>query len=194
MNKKIKRDNSILKKVIIGIIILIILIPIIVYITIKGTNKGIEKEFNKEGYTTSKEDAFYRKITTNNTLDDFYNAMASKNDSEYQEFYYAKQSNDFIELKMIYKNNVSTSLNIITNLETNELTYSYELAYKTAHLLLEGTSKEDYSCKVIDNNRVQEDIVQKYCDLIIDEINEYNEVKDNLLKNNKIGNLSKKNN
>ena len=194
MNKKIKRDNSILKKVIIGIIILIILIPIIVYITIKGTNKGIEKEFNKEGYTTSKEDAFYRKITTNNTLDDFYNAMASKNDSEYQEFYYAKQSNDFIELKMIYKNNVSTSLNIITNLESNELTYSYELAYKTAHLLLEGTSKEDYSCKVIDNNRVQEDIVQKYCDLIIDEINEYNEVKDNLLKNNKIGNLSKKNN
>ena len=194
MNKKIKRDNSILKKVIIGIIILIILIPIIVYITIKGTNKGIEKEFNKEGYTTSKEDAFYRKITTNNTLDDFYNAMASKNDSEYQEFYYAKQSNDFIELKMIYKNNVSTSLNIITNLETNELTYSYELAYKTAHLLLEGTSKDDYSCKVIDNNRVQEDIVQKYCDLIIDEINEYNEVKDNLLKNNKIGNLSKKNN
>lgn len=194
MNKKIKRDNSILKKVIIGIIILIILIPIIVYITIKGTNKGIEKEFNKEGYTTSKEDAFYRKITTNNTLDDFYNAMASKNDSEYQEFYYAKQSNDFIELKMIYKNNVSTSLNIITNLESNELTYSYELAYKTAHLLLEGTSKDDYSCKVIDNNRVQEDIVQKYCDLIIDEINEYNEVKDNLLKNNKIGNLSKKNN
>lgn len=194
MNKKIKKDNNILKKVIIGIVILIILIPIIVYITIKGTNKGIEKEFNKEGYTTSKEDAFYRKITTNNTLDDFYNAMASKNDSEYQEFYYAKQSNDFIELKMIYKNNVSTSLNIITNLESNELTYSYELAYKTAHLLLEGTSKDDYSCKVIDNNRVQEDIVQKYCDLIIDEINEYNEVKDDLLKNNKIGNLSKKNN
>ena len=96
-------------------------------------------------------------------------------------------------IKMIYKNNVSTSLNIITNLETNELTYSYELAYKTAHLLLEGTSKEDYSCKVIDNNRVQEDVVKKYCDLVIDEINDYNEVKDDLLKNNKIGELSKKN-
>ena len=192
MKQKKKQDNKLLYKIIIGTVIIMILIPIIVYISIKGTNKEIEEEFNKEGYTTSKEDAFYRKITTNNTLDDFYSSMASKNDAEYQEFYYAKQSNDFIELKMIYKNNVSTSLNIITNLETNELTYSYELAYKTAHLLLEGTSKEDYSCKVIDNNRVQEDVVKKYCDLVIDEINEYNEVKNDLLKNNKIGNLSKK--
>ena len=193
MKKKKKQDNKIIYKIIIGVIIIMILIPVVVYISIKGSNKEIEEEFNKEGYTTSKEDAFYRKITTNNTLDDFYSAMASKYDAEYQEFYYAKQSNDFIELKMIYKNNVSTSLNIITNLETNELTYSYELAYKTAHLLLEGTSKEDYSCKVIDNNRVQEDVVKKYCDLVIDEINEYNEVKDDLLKNNKIGDLSKKN-
>ena len=192
MKQKKKQDNKLLYKIIIGTVIIMILIPIIVYISIKGTNKEIEEEFNKEGYTTSKEDAFYRKITTNNTLDDFYSSMASKNDAEYQEFYYAKQSNDFIELKMIYKNNVSTSLNIITNLETNELTYSYELAYKTAHLLLEGTSKEDYSCKIIDNNRVQEDVVKKYCDLVIEEINEYNEVKDDLLKNNKIGNLSKK--
>lgn len=192
MKQKKKQDNKLLYKIIIGTVIIMILIPIIVYISIKGTNKEIEEEFNKEGYTTSKEDAFYRKITTNNTLDDFYSSMASKNDAEYQEFYYAKQSNDFIELKMIYKNNVSTSLNIITNLETNELTYSYELAYKTAHLLLEGTSKEDYSCKIIDNNRVQEDVVKKYCDLVIEEINEYNEVKNDLLKNNKIGNLSKK--
>ncbi len=194
MKKKKKQDNNLMIKIIIGIVVIIILIPIVTYISLKGSNRELDEEFNKEGYTTTNEDAFYRKITTNNTLDDFYNAMASNYDAEYQEFYYAKQSNDFIELKMIYKNSVSTSLNIITNLETNEVTYSYELAYKTAHLLLEGTSKEDYSCKVIDNNRVQEDVVKKYCDLMIDEINEYNEVKDDLLKNNKIGDLSKKNN
>ena len=197
MNKvnkvKKKNDKNKLYGIIAIIVIVIVLIPIFVYISINSSNKEIEDEFDKEGYQTSKEDAFYRKVTTNNTLDDYYNDIASGTSSEYQEYYYSKQSNDFIELKMVYKNKVNTSLSITTNLETDELLYNYELTYKTAHLILEGTSKDNYNCNVIVNNQVQEDTVKKYCDLIIDEINEYNVVKEDLLKNQKIRDLSKEN-
>lgn len=189
--KKQKKSNNIYLYIIIGVIVSIFVVSSIIYITINGTNKKIDDEFAKEGYNTTPKDAFYRKVVTNNTLDDYYKDMLSETDSEYQEYYYSKQSNEFIELKMLYKSKVSTSLTISTNLETNELTYNYELAYKTAHLLLEGSSKENYNCNVIDNNKVQTETVKNYCDLIIDEINDYNVVKEELLKNNQIRDLSK---
>lgn len=189
--KKQKKSNNIYLYIIIGVIVSIFVVSSIIYITINGTNKKIDNEFAKEGYNTTPKDAFYRKVVTNNTLDDYYKDMLSETDSEYQEYYYSKQSNEFIELKMLYKSKVSTSLTISTNLETNELTYNYELAYKTAHLLLEGSSKENYNCNVIDNNKVQTETVKNYCDLIIDEINDYNVVKEELLKNNQIRDLSK---
>lgn len=188
--KKQKKSNNIYLYIIIGVIVSIFVVSSIIYITINGTNKKIDDEFAKEGYNTTPKDAFYRKVVTNNTLDDYYKDMLSETDSEYQEYYYSKQSNEFIELKMLYKSKVSTSLTISTNLETNELTYNYELAYKTAHLLLEGSSKENYNCNVIDNNKVQTETVKNYCDLIIDEINDYNVVKEELLKNNQIRDLS----
>ena len=191
MSKRKKNDNKkIIYGIIIAVVVLLVLVPTFVYISVKGSNKEIEEEFNKEGYTTSKQDAFYRKVTTNNTLDDYYSDIASGISSEYQEYYYSKQSNDFIELRMIYKNNVTTSLNITSDLHTNELIYNYELSYKTAHLILEGSSKDDYTCKVIVNNRVDQDTVKKYCNMIIDEINAYNVVKQELLKNEKIKDLS----
>ena len=188
--KKQKKSNNIYLYIIIGVIVSIFVVSSIIYITINGTNKKIDDEFAKEGYNTTPKDAFYRKVVTNNTLDDYYKDMLSETDSEYQEYYYSKRSNEFIELKMLYKSKVSTSLTISTNLETNELTYNYELAYKTAHLLLEGSSKENYNCNVIDNNKVQTETVKNYCDLIIDEINDYNVVKEELLKNNQIRDLS----
>ena len=188
--KKQKKSNNIYIYIIIGVFLSVFVISAIIYITINGTNKKLDDEFAKEGYNTTPKDAFYRRVVTNNTLDDYYRDMQSETDSEYQEFYYSKQSNEFIELKMLYKNKVSTSLNISTNLETGELTYNYELAYKTAHLLLDGSSKENYNCNVIDNNKVQPETIKNYCDLIIDEINDYNTVKEELLKNNQIRDLS----
>ena len=187
------KDNKNLVKIIIIIIIVLIIIPFIIYINYSEKNKKIENEFKKEGYNTTKEDAFYRKITTDNTLDDYYEKMKNNIDTEYQEYYYAKQSNDFIEVKMKYYNNVSTSLNIASNLEKNTITFSFELAYKEAHLLLEGSSKDDYNCNIINNNKVKSDIVERYCNMIIDEINSFNKVKEDLLKNDKIRDLSNKN-
>ena len=190
MKKKNKVENKYIYIAIIVVVLILVLIPGFVYISISSNNKEIEEEFKKEGYNTTKEDAFYRKVTTNNTLDDFYNDLAAGTSTKYQEFYYAKESNAFIELKMLYENKVNTALNISTDLKTNELTYNYELNYKTARLILEGSSKDDYRCNIIVNNKVPEDTVRSYCDYIIDEINEYNSIKEELLKNNKIKDLS----
>lgn len=193
MKKKknnIKNNKKIIYSIIFIVIILLIIVPLVVYISVNNDNKEIEEEFNKEGYQTSKEDAFYRQITTNNTLDEYYEDVANEKDSEYQEFYYSKLANDFIEVKMLYKNKVNTTLNITTDLKTNELEYNYELAYKDAHLILEGTSKDNYACNVITNNKIKSDTVTSYCNMIIEEINEYNKVKDELLKNKKIKDLS----
>ncbi len=193
MKKKknnIKNNKKIIYSIIFIVIILLIIVPLVVYISVNNDNKEIEEEFNKEGYQTSKEDAFYRQITTNNTLDEYYEDVANEKDSEYQEFYYSKLANDFIEVKMLYKNKVNTTLNITTDLKTNELEYNYELAYKDAHLILEGTSKDNYACNVITNNKIKSDTVTSYCNMIIEEINDYNKVKDELLKNKKIKDLS----
>ena len=192
MKKKNNKKNNkkIIYSIIIIVIILLIIVPLFVYISVNSSNKEIEEEFNKEGYKTSKEDAFYRQITTNNTLDEYYEDVANEKDSEYQEFYYSKLANDFIEVKMLYKNKVNTTLNITTDLKTNELEYNYELAYKNAHLILEGNSKDNYACNVITNNKINSDTVTKYCNMIIEEINDYNTVKDELLKNKKIKDLS----
>lgn len=191
-NRK-SNQNQYIYKIVIIIIVLLIIVPFIVYISVSSSNKEIAAEFKKEGYNTSNQDAFYRKVTTGNTLDDYYNDIANEIDSQYQEFYYSKESNDFIELKMIYKNKVSTTLNITTDLKTDELEYNYELAYKDAHLLIEGNSKNDYTCNVIANNKVEEKLVTQYCNMVIEEINEYNQVKQELMKNQKIKDLSEDN-
>lgn len=189
--KKKKTGKNLLSKIIFGIIALFLIIVLVIFVYERGTNKEEEEVFQKEGYTTSNEDAFYKKIVSDNTLDDFYADVQQERDSNYEEYYFSKESNDFIELKMLYRNKVSTTLNITSDLKTNVLEYNYELTYKTAHLLLEGSSTNNYDCEVIVNDEVSAETVQKYCDMIIDEINSYNEIKNDLLRNNQIKSMIK---
>ncbi len=179
-----------------GLIIIIIIGSILVASVIIGievsNSKKIAKEFSKEGYETTSEDIFYKKIVSGNTLDDYYKDIANKKDSYYEEYYFSKESNDFIELKLLYQQDVSTTLNIISNLENGETEFNYELAYKTSHLLIEGNSTNNYECKIIDNNKVDMDTVSGYCDMIMDEINNFNDIKNDLLKNDKIRSLVEK--
>lgn len=191
MKKTNKNSNNVIK-ITIAVIAFIIILSFVIYILYNNSNNETLEEFNKEGFDSTKQDLFYKKILTNNTLEDFYKDMANKKDSEYQEFYFSKDSTEYIELKMIYKNGISTSLNITNNLQKNETNYNYELSYKTAHLLIEGNSNNDYECQIIKNNNVSTEIAKKYCDMIQDEIIEFNDSKEDLLKNEKIRALIKK--
>ena len=187
-----KKSLSLKELIIILAIATIIIVPISIYCVEKNKENKITEEFTKEGYKTSKDDAFYRKIVTGNTLASYYEDISNKVDTQYQEYYYSKESNDFIELKMIYKNEVTTTLNISSDIETNLLTFNYELTYKDAHLILDGNSEDNYECEIVVNKKVSDETVQKYCDMIIDEINNFNSVKEELLKNKKINNITKK--
>lgn len=193
MKQQAKKKSLSLKELIIILsIATIIIVPISIYCVEKSKENKITEEFTKEGYKTSKDDAFYRKIVTGNTLASYYEDISNKVDTQYQEYYYSKESNDFIELKMIYKNEVTTTLNISSDIETNLLTFNYELTYKDAHLILDGNSEDNYECEIVVNKKVSDETVQKYCDMIIDEINNFNSVKEELLKNKKINNITKK--
>ena len=193
MKQQAKKKSLSLKELIIILsIATIIIVPISIYCVEKSKENKITEEFTKEGYKTSKDDAFYRKIVTGNTLASYYEDISNKVDTQYQEYYYSKESNDFIELKMIYKNEVTTTLNISSDIETNLLTFNYELTYKDAHLILYGNSEDNYECEIVVNKKVSDETVQKYCDMIIDEINNFNSVKEELLKNKKINNITKK--
>ncbi|MCI8460594.1 MAG: hypothetical protein HFE81_04285 [Bacilli bacterium] len=188
--KSNKKDN---KKKIFIIVVAILAISIILYLIISSSDKTSEEEkiLKKEGYTTEKEDAFYKKIVTNNSLDDYYNDVSHRRESQYEEYYVSKDSNDFIELKLSYYKGVDTTLNILSNLSEETVNYNYELAYKDAHLILEGNDNEANDCKVVLNENISQDTINTYCDMIKNEIKIFTDRKDELLKNKKINTMVK---
>ena len=187
MKKRVKKEEG--KELWIGIIALmvVVVISLLVYITTKPSE--VEKELSKEGYTTTNEDAFYKKIVTNNTLTDFYNDMKNEKNSAYEEYYFAKESLNFIELKMLYQDGTNSTLNITSDLRTNLIEFNYELSNKKAHLILEGNSNENYDCKIIVKNNVNDAIANDSCNLIMQEINTFLERRSELLQNEKIREL-----
>ena len=188
MAKK-RRQSSINKDIWVGVITILSVIVIILLVMVlsQGTNQKEDKVLLNEGYeTTDEEDAFYKKITTNNTLDDFYNDMANKQNSAYEEYYFAKESHNFIELKMNYNEGAITTLNITSDLKTQEVKYNYELSYNSAHLILEGNSLSDYSCQIVTKKNVNDTAIQNHCDYVMQEINVFLERRQQLLQNDKV--------
>lgn len=181
--KRKNEKNTSLKNISIFLVLVTIIIGIV---ALSNNNKDLEGELNKEGYTTEEESAFYKKIVTNNTLDDYYNDLANKKASKYEEYYISKESNDFIELKMNYEDDVTTALNINSDLEDYKIEFNYELSYKDAHLILEGTSSNDFTCNSVLKEKVSEETINTYCDMIKSEIDTFITRRDNLMKNKKI--------
>ena len=186
MKKRKKKNNQ--KQLVIGLIAVatIFIIALLIFST---KPSEVEKELNKEGYTTTQEDAFYKKIVTNNTLDEFYQDVASNKDSAYEEYYFAKESLNFIELKILNQSSVLSTLNITADVRTDKIVYNYELSNNNSHLLLEGNSDENYDCKIIVNKNVDDSVTQECCNLIMQEISTFLTRKDELLQNEKVQEL-----
>lgn len=188
--KKKKKNNEQKNKITIFIIVIAILILLIILgIYLQKSNDDIEKNFNKEGYITEDDSAFYKKITTNNTLDDYYDALSKGEDSAYEEYYFSKESNDFIELKLNHQDKVSTSLTITSELKSDVVNYSFELSYKDAYMLLEGNSLEAYECKEIIRKNISDNTLTTYCNSLKSEIEIFLQRRTELLKNKKIREL-----
>ena len=178
--KNKKQENNIIMTILISVFVFLVVVVLVAAVTKKDE---VYQELEDEGYYTETEDAFYKKILTNNTLNEFYNDMNSGRNAVYQEVYVSKTSYDYIELKMEYKDGMTTTLTISSNLKSNEVNYNYEMSYEKAYLLIDGTEKNNYECNVNVNKNVKKETEKKYCSLIKREIKEYLNSKVELLNN-----------
>ena len=184
-----KRQDSNNREVIMGGLIILSVVVLILVVLVITQATTPEKALNREGYnTTAEEDPFYKKIETNNTLDDFYNVASNKN-SSYEEYYLSKESYNFIEMKMNYNEGAMNTLNIVSNLKTQEVEFNYELSYNSAHLLIEGNSRDTYSCKVIQKKGVNDQTIQDHCNYIMNEITVFLLRREKILQNDKVKEL-----
>lgn len=168
--KNKKQETNILLTVLVSIFIGLILLLLVASTT---TKDEVYNELENEGYSTETDDAFYKKVLTNNTLDTFYNDVNSGRNTKYQEVYVSKTSYEYIELLMIYNDGVTTTLTISSSLKSNKLDYNFELSYNKMYLLLEGTEENNYACNVAVNRNVKKDTETKYCNLIKNQINDF---------------------
>ena len=182
--KKKKKDNK-MTYYILGSIAVISIVILLLYAN--KANVELKDSLEKDGYgTIDNNDAFYKKIVSKRSLDEYYDDVSNKVDSEYEEYTISKESYDFIELKMEYKNGVNTVLSINSNLKGNNVQYNFELSYGTSHILMEGGTKNKYACDIIDQQNASDNTVQLYCNQIADEIKGYLDKRTLVLNNPKL--------
>ena len=169
MAKKRKKDMT--KYYIwIGVLAFLGIILLVVYYSTSTMNRSMKSD----GYTTEgNEDPFYKKITTGNTLDDYYNDLANEKDSAYEEYYLLKESYTFTEQKLFYQEGVSSALNINSDLRDLSTTFNYELSYQDVYILLEGSSENNYNCEVVMNKNVSKETEKNACEKIQEELDTF---------------------
>ena len=190
MAKRKKKKNSMLKYYyIMGALLILAVILLAIYFS---EENQMNRSMKQEGYTTEEsEDPFYKKITTGNTLDDYYNSLAMNKDSAYEEYYLQKDSYMFLEQKLVYQNEATTALNISSDLRNLSTTFNYELSYKEAYLLMEGDSSENSNCKIIIKKNITQESIQNACNQVQNELDTFFLRRAELLKNEKVQELIK---
>lgn len=185
MSNKKSKKKTYNKLIIIPIIIFIVFV--ILGINLNKNHSKMEKELKKEGYETKNEnDAFYKRIESNNTLDDYYNDISNHKDSMYSEYYLSKESHDFIGLKMIYQNEVYMVLNFTSNMKTLDINFTFEMEFDESRILLEGNNNMGFECNTILAKNTSQETIDYYCEDVHKEINEFVEKRSKLLSNPEI--------
>ena len=180
--RKKKNKNKFIIILTISIVVVLIIIGVHYYY-----NDQLGRELSNKGYKTDNTDNLYfNKIVTNNTLDNFYADVANNIESAYEEYYFTKESYDFIELKMNYKNGVLYTLNITSDLKRNITTYNYEVSNDEARLILEGNNTEEYACRIVKKENISNDTLENHCKYIKNEVNTFLTLKEEFINNNKI--------
>lgn len=171
--------------IIIAIAFIIMLIIAIIFLT--SNTKDVSTELEKMGYTTNnEEEAFYKKIVTNNTLNDYYNDLANQVNSQYEEYYFAKESYDYIELKMSYQNGTTKTLTITSNLKNLETKYNYEISKDKSYVLLESNKDSNFECNPITTRNITDEEVERFCQEARNETSSFLIKRDEVLNNKQI--------
>lgn len=189
--KKNKMKIRINKYVYILLGIFTVLLVILLYLSTSTEEKIVKSEMEKEGFFTEETDAFYRKIESKNDLDSFYKSMNNKENSEYEEYYLLKESFELSELKMKYKNEKNTTISISSNLNSEDISFNFEMSYEKKYLLIEGNKENNYECEPVVSKNISSSELHNYCSMITDEINNYVIKKNEIKRNNTIMNIVK---
>lgn len=172
--------------IIIGISLLVFVGVVILLNRVSGTSntKKINDYVNSQGYKTTEDSLFYQKIVTNNTLDDYYDDVSNNKNSEYNEYYFSKDSYSFIELRMIYKDEINQLFNVTSDFRNNKITYNYEISKNKASIILEGSYLDgSLSCNTSKVNNITTTNIDSYCELAKKYMNEFINEQNKLLSN-----------
>ncbi len=168
----------------ISLIIFVVLVVVLNSMSGESNEKKIKDIVSSEGYKTSSDSLFYHKIKTNNTLDDFYKDVDNNKESKYDEYYFNKDSYSFIELKMIYKKEITQVFNVTSDFTNNRINYTYEISKNKASIILDGSYiGGNVSCNITSVNNLSTKNVSEYCNLAKGYMNEFIEEQDKLLSN-----------
>ena len=112
--------------IIIVVFIIIVILGILMYYTTDQKQEENEIYINNYlsnlGYKYDEKGRMYKKITTNNKLDDYYELKNKNKEVYYEEYYFSLDNNSFIELNMGYKNGITEVFNITSDLTKQEIT------------------------------------------------------------------------
>ena len=190
------------KNILIGVItfIIIVILSILMYYTTDQKQEEnelyINSYLNDLGYTYNEEENMYKKITTDNTLDDFYKLSSNKKEAYYQEFYFSHESNSFIELNMAYNNDITEVFNINCDLTKQQIAYNYEITKNDSSAILEGSyNNNTFTCEIVSLKKLTDNNKEIYCETIKKLANNIIKEENKLIDNdefNRIINIPKK--
>lgn len=177
-----------MKKVLIitavSLIVFVLVVVLLNSMSGESNAKKIKDYVKEQGYSDSNDSLFYQKIVSNNTLDDYYKDVDNHTDSVYQEYYFSKDSYSFIELKMVFKNEVNQVFNVTSDFTNNKISYNFEISRDNASIILDG----DYvagnvSCNINSVKNLSTNKVNDYCTIAKNYMNEFIDEQNNLLSN-----------
>ena len=184
------------KKVLIGVgvFIIIIIIGILMYYTTDQKQEEneiyINNYLNDLGYTYNEEEKMFKKITTNNTLDEFYELSSKNKEAYYEEYYFSLDNNSFIELNMAYKDGITEVFNVTSDLTKQEITYNYEITKDDSSAILEGSyNNNSFKCEIVSLKKLNDDNKDQYCETIREYANKFIEEENQLLNNEEFNNI-----
>lgn len=178
-----------MKKVLIITVVCLTLFVIVVFLlnSLSGesNSKKIKDYITDQGYSTSDDSLFYQKIVSNNTLDDYYKDVENKKESKYDEFYFNKDSYSFLELKMIYKNDITQVFNVNSDFTNNKVEYNFEISKNSASIILDGSylAGRETSCNINSIKNLSTKNLADYCTLARNYMNEFITEQEKLLSN-----------
>ena len=183
---KKKEKVSLLQRVIILLLLIATVLFVVLYVYYSQKDTEFMNELTSIGYKEDKETDFYEKIETDNTLDEYNKDVKDNKNSEFIKYYVTKNLTNFVEVKMTYKDGVSATLNINSNLSNSKTDYNYELSYKDTYLIFEGNTDNNYECHYVVQENIDQKMMDKYCEYIKKEIDSFNEKRDEFINQSAI--------